>query len=696
VTPTELVLSKLPGAKRNGRGWKARCPAHDDQHPSLTVDEGDDGRALLCCHAGCSAESVVAAIGLKMTDLMPASNRSIKRPKQPPPTFVTAEAAIAELDQRHGRHAASWPYRGANGEVVGYVLRWNTSGGKDIRPVARVGNRWMLVGMPAPRPLYRLPELLEDQSSRVFVLEGEKAADAATSIGLLATTSPHGAKAARTADWAPLAGRHVVIFPDNDDAGKKYAKDVAGILSELNPPATVRVVDLPGLPEGGDFVEFLEVRDSQTEDEIQGEVEALVARTAPVVAAFPLSSPNGPNDRADSTPVLIRMSEVEPKALRWLWPGRVPSGKVTMIAGDPSLGKSLITIDMAARVSSGRDWPDSPAQPGQAGSVILLSAEDDPDDTIAPRLIAAGADCNRVHVLTTVRRSDGKLSTFRLEDIAVLEKAIETVGGVKLIVIDPISAYLGRADSHKNAEIRGLLAPLAELAQRNGVAIVVVSHLTKSSGGKAMYRTSGSLAFVAAARASHLVIGDPEAEDRRMMLPVKSNLGKKAWGLAYSVQAVPVSGIGDQPCVAWEPEPVELTADEVLAAEAARLQQGDGDENATEWLREFLAEGPQPSKAVHKAARECGYSAAAIRKAKKALKVRPRKNGFGAKAPWYWPLPGQQLPVPEPIDAQDSGAEIYGAYDENGHLCTDTQQDEGKNEPDPLFDSGDDPNRWRN
>jgi hypothetical protein len=285
MTPIELVLSKLPNAKRNGTGWQSPCPAHDDRRPSLSVAEGDDGRAVVHCHAGCTAEAVVTALGLNLADLMPpresglngkAPRKGNTAPRREAPTYPTAREAIAALEARHGPRAALWMYKSAAGEPVGVVVRWNTAEGKDVRPVSRTpGGRWVVGGMPEPRPLFALPDLLARPGERVFVCEGEPAAEAARSIGLLATTSPHGAKSAGKADWRPLAGREVVLLPDNDPPGRQYAETVAGLLGALNPPAKVRLLELPGLPEGGDFVEYLEPRDGVEPDAIRAEVERL-------------------------------------------------------------------------------------------------------------------------------------------------------------------------------------------------------------------------------------------------------------------------------------------------------------------------------------------------------------------------------------------------------------------------------------
>jgi RecA-family ATPase len=183
--------------------------------------------------------------------------------------------------------------------------------------------------------------------------------------------------------------------------------------------------------------------------------------------------------------VLRCFRDIEPEPLRWLWPGRIPLGKLTLLIGDPGLGKSLVTVDMAARLSRGTAFADGAAC--DRGSTIFLSAEDEAADTIRPRLDAAGADLSRVHVLDAVRvtLADGVLSEkcFSLEtDIAALESALLQNPDVRLIVIDPLSAYLGGTDSHSNAEIRGLLSPLGAMAARRGVAVSAITHLRKSPG----------------------------------------------------------------------------------------------------------------------------------------------------------------------------------------------------------------------
>ena len=179
------------------------------------------------------------------------------------------------------------------------------------------------------------------------------------------------------------------------------------------------------------------------------------------------------------TPVLVCMADVKPESVQWLWKKRFALGKLSLIAGDPDLGKSLLTLDMAARVSTGTGWPDAPELRTTPGGVVLLSAEDDPADTIRPRLDAAYADARRITLLQAIRDTDSngnvKARAFNLAiDIEALESAIAHVENCRLVIVDPISAYLGKTKSHENAEVRAVLAPLGELAARHGVAVVAV------------------------------------------------------------------------------------------------------------------------------------------------------------------------------------------------------------------------------
>ncbi len=351
---------------------------------------------------------------------------------------------------------------------------------------------------------------------------------------------------------------------------------------------------------------------------------------------------------ARGAPVILKMSDVQPEPVRWLWPERVGLGKLTLLAGDPGLGKSFITLDMAARVSKGTCWPDARTVPNPAGGVVLLSAEDDPGDTIRPRLDAAGADVARISLLQAVKHIDPDTGGTQddmfclTRDLQALELTIQQTPACRLVIIDPITAYLGGTDSHKNADIRAVLAPLSELARRHGVAFVAVTHLNKSSTMPAVYRAMGSLAFVAAARAVWAASkdkADPSGR-RRLFLPVKNNLGNDLTGLAYRLE--PTSD--GSACVAWEQDPVTVSVDEALAAENPAQGKKPGPDpkvsNAvTGWLRDLLGSGVTPAAEVKDEAKAAGYAWRTVQRASESIGVIPRRSSFGGG--WTWELPVQ-------------------------------------------------------
>jgi hypothetical protein len=286
MTPLETLLARLPDVGKASKGWLARCPAHDDRRASLSLSEGDDGTALVKCHAGCDTPAILVAIGMKLADLFPAKVGPSRngKPKSSGKTFPTAKDAVMALERHHGKRSALWTYHDDQGEPVGLVIRWDRPEGKDIRPVSLHKDGWRIGAVPDPRPLYGLPKLA--MAGRVIVVEGEKAAEAARALGFTATTSAGGSQAATKTDWRPLAGKEVWVFPDNDPPGRRYADTVAGILAKLTQSSVVRIIELPGLPEAGDIVDWIDAHgDAAEPDGMRAEIEAL-AQTLDIRASI--------------------------------------------------------------------------------------------------------------------------------------------------------------------------------------------------------------------------------------------------------------------------------------------------------------------------------------------------------------------------------------------------------------------------
>lgn len=286
------------------------------------------------------------------------------------------------------------------------------------------------------------------------------------------------------------------------------------------------------------------------------------------------------------------------------------------------------------------------------GQVALLNAEDDAGDTIRPRLETMGADLSRIKIVEGIVAPMGKVCNLaQLDtDIQLLAHALKKIENLKLIVIDPISAYMGKTDSHNNADVRAVLAELSRLAAWTGAAVVCVTHLNKDTGGKrAIYRAMGSLAFTAAARAVHLVTKHPEDSSKRIVAPVKNNLGVEMRPKAYRIE---------DGAVVWLDEEVEWDADGLDNGSS-----GSGGPSAMEEAKGFLIEalrdGEIASSSIENDALEHGISRGTLLRAKRSCGVRSLKRD----GVWHWLLePGTERFPTEPIDETPTG----GFFDEHG------------------------------
>jgi hypothetical protein len=334
---------------------------------------------------------------------------------------------------------------------------------------------------------------------------------------------------------------------------------------------------------------------------------------------------------------------------------------------------------MAGKISIGGDWPDG--RQCRQGSVVLISCEDDAADTIVPRLLAVGADLSRVHILDWVLKANGEGEQSRqLFDLAAhvpaLASLVHRIGDVALIVVDPVSAYLGGLDSHKTSDVRGGLAPLQQLAAETGAAVVLISHLNKGSAdANAMARVAGSGAFVAACRSAWLVESDPQDEShkRRILTPLKNNIGDDQTGFAFQVTPVILQDGLESSCIVFETEPVVISASELLRGH----QESDEDRGAlgeaADFLREYLADGPKNSKAAQKAADDAGVAPRTLRRAREKLRVKTQKSRVTGQ--WVWALPEHANTCAETTNnvGQDVQHDHAGRTDEAGQRAENDQ-----------------------
>lgn len=607
MSPLEGVLARLEGVRPSGRGYTARCPAHEDRQASLSVSEGAGGAVLLKCFAGCDTGAVVAALGLTMRDLFPPSDR---------PTNGAKPAR---------RIVKTFPYVNEAGEVLFEVVRYAPKEFRQRRPGPGLGEWvWNLEGVR--RVLYRLPEVVAgvERGAPVWIAEGEKDAEALAALGLVGTTSPQGAGKWRPEYSEPLRGAKVILLPDNDEPGRRHAQDVAAALAGT--AARVRVLSLPGLPEKGDVSDWLAAGGTRGE----------LLRLAKGCPEWQPSEAGG-----EASCYGIRMCDVEPERVAWLWPGRIPFGKLTVLDGDPGLGKSTLCFDLAARLSQGRRMPDG-ARPECDGpaAVLVLSAEDGLGDTIRPRLEAAGADLARVVALPLVGEGDAARLPGIPDDLGALE--VEVIAcGARLVIIDPLMAYLGKdVNSYRDQDVRRALAPLAALAERTGAAVFLVRHFTKNDKASAVQRGGGSIGIIGAARSALLVAPDPQEGGRVVLAGVKANLARLAPSLAFAIRPAD----NGSTWVEWFGE-VGYSAEALIATRPADADGGAALADAREFLLEELADGPRAVTELLAAARRAGHAEKTLQRARKALGAGARKVSM--RGGWEWFLPPEGGPPAE-------------------------------------------------
>lgn len=368
---------------------------------------------------------------------------------------------------------------------------------------------------------------------------------------------------------------------------------------------------------------------------------------------------------AEARSRFVRLSEVEPERVAWLWPGRIPLGKVTIVDGDPGLGKStLVEGDIAARVTTGTPWPDG--SPCPKGAVVMLTAEDGLADTIRPRLDAHGADPARVVAFEAVEYGpDDERPPSLALDIARIEAAVIREGAV-LVVVDVLMAFLGsRTDSYRDQDVRAALTPLVKMAERTGCAVICLRHLSKTGGANALYRGGGSIGIIGAARAGLLVAPDPEDETRRILAVTKCNLAAPVTALAFRLTPDDEHGCAR---ITWDGATAH-TATQLL--ETVDPEERSAGDEAVEFLQSVLEAGPLPAAEVKALARKAGLAERTVDRARKRAGVTTKRDGFGAGATYRWTLEGDHARHDTPHGCHARHPSDPGEHGEHGDLSGD-------------------------
>ncbi len=363
--------------------------------------------------------------------------------------------------------------------------------------------------------------------------------------------------------------------------------------------------------------------------EIQGLVHDRNGHSPAALRALALDLLNAVPAESDGDGVrAITFASIERESVQWLWPGRVPLGMLTLLVGDPGLGKSLLTVDLSAKVSRA------------GGNVLLLSAEDHKGATIRPRLEATDAVLDRVHHVEV--RRDGLEDGIALPDDGAELHRLATEHKAKLVIVDPLMAHLPESvNSWRDQSVRRALAPLHRLAQDLDCAVIVVAHLNKAKGGDALHRTGGSIGIPAAVRSALLLARDPEDPEpergtQRVLAHVKCNVGAQAETLACEIETVLLDDQAEAPRLKVVGTSSISAADLLdMPTEEMRTERDD----AIEFLSAELADGPRPAKEIKDAASAANIHERTLKRAKSDLGIQSTKDGLNGG--WRWRLPDQ-------------------------------------------------------
>lgn len=507
----EELLTRLDNVQGHGGQRSARCPAHDDHANSLSVSAGKDGRILLKCHAGCTAEEICGALGITAKDLFPAA---------PSPKATSKRKIVARYD-----------YYDRNGVFLYQKTRWLDEAGKKSFTWSHKDStgRWQSGRGDAPLILYNEWEALEHD--RVFLVEGEKDVETMrTRLHLPAVSTPDGADKTTEGNarkWKPhfteaLTGKRVVIIPDNDGPGKTFAQYAASVLH--GKAASVKLLDLKSewdkLPEHGDITDVLEaVGDPQ---KVAFNLEALETMAEEYI---PEEAPPDNEGTDKFAPRIVRAIDVPYTPPRWLIAPYFQRGKGTLIQADNGTGKTVFMCAIAAHVSTGRPILGLPIE--TPGDVLVLSVEDELP-TLRGRIEADGGDLSRCHLIE--HAAGLTLTSPEIEEFIKATNA-------KLLIFDPLQAFLGSdVDMFRANETRPVLAKLFDMCDRNDCACAIISHEGKNTFGKsAVNRALGSVDIPASMRSILQIIQDPSDPSLIVAVHVKCSNAPRGKSLSYRI-----------------------------------------------------------------------------------------------------------------------------------------------------------------
>ncbi|MBP6062487.1 MAG: AAA family ATPase [Fusobacteriaceae bacterium] len=310
---------------------------------------------------------------------------------------------------------------------------------------------------------------------------------------------------------------------------------------------------------------------------------------------------------------IIVMDTIEREEIKWLWKPYIPYGKITIVQGDPGEGKTSLILKLASELSLGRCFGEDELR--EPINIIYQTAEDGLADTVKPRLEDSGADCKRIMVI------DDSEDSLSMNDVRI-EAAIRTTGA-KLLILDPLQAYLGdKVDMNRANETRDITKRLGTIAEKTGCAVVLIGHMNKGSGAKAAYRGIGSIDFFAIARSVLLVARVPENPNIRALAQIKNNLEKEGSTVAFEIKDNIFNWVGEY----------DISIEELLSG----FSQGNKSLKAESFLKDLLTEEDSyPASEIFAKGKTLGISKRTLENSKQELGIKSIRVGTG----WHWKLP---------------------------------------------------------
>jgi hypothetical protein len=602
---------------RRGKEHWARCVFHSEETPSLAFNAE---KGVYYCH-GCGAGGDVLDFAMTLHQVgFPEAVQLVAAESASPPAPEPKEPRRLLRTTRYDVPHATEP-------IIATHVRQDYSDGTKQMWWLRDGKRG-LQGLPLTDLALYGADAIRD-ADEVLIVEGEQARDVAYGLGVVTVGTATGASGTPSdVSLVPLVGKHVHLWPDADDDGRKHMDRIAERLLALGqPPEKITLVTWHGAPVKGDVADYAAAG---------GTVNELRAMLGTAPAWEP--STTGESFRPAGTKVktsrlVIRtMSTVTTKHTDWLWKGWLARGKLHLFGGHAGDGKSTLLAQFAAIGSVAGTWPDGSHAP--SFRTLFLLGEDALDDTLRPRLDLHGADTSQVSAIETVLDDDGRERFFNVEKHLPLLEAAVIEHEIDVLIIDPLTTVMAGRDRNAEGDTRDSLTPLVKFGERHNIAMVGVAHVGKPGAGQrtAAQRILGATAFHAMARVVWMTV--PAGEGLMVFGVVKSNLAMKRESLLWSrAEDGPIvwHGISDQ------------SVEDLVQGVVSKAPRAD----AEGFLRELLTAGSMASSDVEIKAKQAGIAWRTLRRAADAIGVMKWKQG-GADGRWFWRLPDGQPRFPEP------------------------------------------------